>query len=108
MRAISEARSAFSQRLVSRQDGQFTLTDKGRLAHELVQKDKALRNLGNPKIPYAMSPEMVDTYSQRVNTLGELLDLPEEPIQRKKRIAKYKRRIANSGFPYWREIKESR
>lgn len=108
MRSISEARPAFSHRLVSRQDGQFTITDRGRLAHELVRKEKTLINLGNPKISYAMSPEMVDTYSQRVNKLGELLYLPEDPIQRKKRIARYERRLASSGFPYWREINGSR
>ncbi len=108
MTAISETRPGFSQQLVSRRNGQATLTDKGMLAHELVRKEQTLKNSGNPGISYAMSPEMVDTYSQRVNELGELLDLPEDSIQRRKRIARYERRLANLGFPYWREINGSR
>ena len=105
MSAISETRPALSQRLALSRNGWRTLTAKGVLAHELVQKDRVLRNSRSPGIPFAMSSEITSAYSQRISELSSLLNLPEDPIRSRRRIAEYRRRLTSLGFPHWREIK---
>ncbi len=87
MTAISETRPGFNQRLVSRRNGQATLTDKGMLAHELVPKfreDTAMIDHKKIGTHGPLTTEMIDMAFD--NMKGEDLTPKDEFFHRIMRI----------------------
>ncbi len=82
--------------------GRFNLTEKGQLIHELIRLDIGLRNNFDPSIAYAMSSEMVERDSLRVNELSVALGFPLDTKKRSKKLNGYSLKFKQIGQPHWR------
>lgn len=84
------------------------LTEAGIKGHQLVRTDHVLKNNADPEVSFAMSPPLVEQYTQSREQLIEDLGISQKPRIQERRIAQIKEELMQEGFPYWLINHESR
>jgi hypothetical protein len=89
--------------LAVRANGDFSLTKKGRLAHELVVVDMTLKNNADPQVEFSMNN--VHEFEVRKENLCKVLGISNDEKSREIEIQEYSVYLKRIGFPHYKVIK---